>query len=277
LEVRLYRWQVSRFGLQSDERFALGIIEELGETFEAEDGEHALDGLGDVCVYASQLCTNNRLAIGPILDLARVLQARQEVQPLLAVGKLAHVVLKHAQNIRGKGDRNVYRIGLVECIALCIAKAIDDCEVMHELQIKSTPHVFSIVGTEVLARGAGHEAIPASCIATEQTELHITPKVIRVEEAAVVAWSPDALEAMHKAKEQALDRLQRGADMLGEAEKTEPGDFDVSDVIAHSRICPQCSGLLSQGGDSDTLVCSNGHEITGKQLAALPRLPIPGV
>lgn len=290
MQVRLYRWQVSRFGLQSDERFALGIIEELGETFEAEDGEHALDGLGDVCVYAAQLCTNNRLALGPILDLARVFQARQEVQPLLGVGKLAHAVLKHAQNIRGKGNREVYRLSLVECVALCVAKAIDDCEVMHSLEIKSTPHVFAIVGTTVLARGAGHEAIPATCT-VEESELHITPR-------------PDDGPVLHvrlmgdDGRMHALETLQTGAELLGEAEKSEPGDFDVSDVrasmtdgdlaelqrqydmhshVPHSRICPQCSGLLSDGDDNGTLVCSNGHEITGKQMAALPRLPIPGV
>lgn len=261
MQVQLCRWQVSRFGLQSDERYALGIIEEVGETFEAEEAGDAIDGLGDVCVYSSQLCTNNRLALGPILDLARVFQARGEVQPLLGVGKLAHCVLKHAQKIRGQANQEVYRLKLVETIALCVAKALDDCEIMHELKVHSTPEVFRIVGVEVMSRGAGHVAIPASFVEPEKTELMIAarPEAMPVGGGDWPAERAAIADAIRR--DGALVVLQHGIDQLAEAERVEGvGDWDLTDVVNHDRLCSQCGGLLSESAVSDVLVCSNGHE-----------------
>lgn len=155
-QVALARWQAPRFANAptSDPHMALGIIEELGETFDAPEFDDALDGLGDVCVYASQLATANRLAIGPVLDLARVLQTQLTgVQPIGAAGFLAHLVLKHSQKIRGLADIGRYRRGLVACLALAVAKATDDIEIGHALDAPvNVREVFRIVAGEVMAR-----------------------------------------------------------------------------------------------------------------------------
>lgn len=164
MQIALMRWQRDRFGEQDahDLKMALGVVEELGETFAAGTAEEALDGLGDVCVYAGQLLISNRLAIEPVLDLARVfVAAGGDLVPMQAAGNLAHAVLKGSQKIRGMADPETYRAKLVECLALCIAKAIDDCEIGHGLVVRAA-EVYHVVGLEVMQRKAGDAMIPAS-------------------------------------------------------------------------------------------------------------------
>lgn len=176
IQLALMRWERKRFGLVIGEHHTLGIIEEMAETFLADtanSAEGALDGLGDTCVYAAQLCTGNRLAIGPILDLARLFTARQ-MRLLVASGVLAQVVLKGAQKIRGLDDENRYRLRLVGAIAMCIAKAIEDVEMMHDIAVRPAD-VLLVVAREVLQRGEGHDAIPRA-VASEATRTMVTPE-----------------------------------------------------------------------------------------------------
>ena len=166
MQVRLMRWQRDRFGGdQLDERMALGIIEEQIETFDAEEPdqtEDALDGLGDTMVYAGQLAIANRLALSPILDLARVFTRRGDIRLIRSPGVLAQVVLKGAQKIRGMADRDLYRLRLVGALAMCIGHAIDHVEILHPQTAPVLPgKVYEIVGGEVLQRAQGHDAIPA--------------------------------------------------------------------------------------------------------------------
>lgn len=137
LQVELVRWQRNNFGDQSDERYALGVIEEFGETLAADelDGPKGkLDGLGDICVYTGQLLNNNRLAIRPVLELARLCVSSARDQDnrvaiygghahISIVGQLSHCVLKHAQKIRNWADPDVYRLHLVDKVAWIIASA----------------------------------------------------------------------------------------------------------------------------------------------------------
>jgi hypothetical protein len=183
IQLALMRWQRAKFGDQIDERMALGIIEEMAETFLSDApplAEQALDGLGDVCVYAAQLCTSNRLALSPLLDLARMLTRRQNTAKLLPVayGVLAQTVLKGSQKIRGLDDVQRFRLRLIGSLALCIAKAIDDVEIMHDVKVRAG-EVLLVVAREVLARGAGHDAIPKAVkpettmqLTAEQIEQH---------------------------------------------------------------------------------------------------------
>ncbi len=127
LQVKLWRWQVRNFGTTIDERLALGVVEVLGETFHADDAEAALDGLGDVMVYAGQLAIANRLALRPIIELAKLVKRDGSGMAIVAAGKFCHTVLKAAQKIReGRGDVETYRGHLVAGLAACIAKAIED-------------------------------------------------------------------------------------------------------------------------------------------------------
>jgi hypothetical protein len=171
VQTQLSAWQSAHYGgPQSDERMALGIVEEMTEAWIAagdvdapEPLADALDGLGDVCVYAAQLATSNRLAIGPILDLARIYTSPGFVpgkaSPAIGSGMLAQSVLKHAQKIRGV-DRDVYQRRLVRSIAMCVARVVDDIEMTHAKRIK-VRDIFHVVAGEVMERKKGHPSIPA--------------------------------------------------------------------------------------------------------------------
>lgn len=162
IQVRLCRWQNEKYGPNPDSHMALGMVEEGTECFMADENtEEALDGLGDVCVYASQLATNNRLAIAPILDLARVFTKRGDIRPLLGAGVLSQVVLKGSQKIRGLDQVERYRLRLVGAMAMVIAKAIDDVEILHPQTVPANAgKVLLVVAEEVLQRAAGHPSIP---------------------------------------------------------------------------------------------------------------------
>lgn len=116
---------------------ALSMVEHMGHTFEAEGGELAVMSLGKVMCFASMLA--DRMDISPILDLARVYTARQDVRPHNAPSVLAHVVLGGMQLEQ-----------MTHAIALCVALCIDNCEVIHDLTIQPRG-VFLAVGKEMLA------------------------------------------------------------------------------------------------------------------------------
>lgn len=185
-------WQTDRYGIVSDERQALGVIEELTETWMAagdqenrDSFEDSLDGLGDVCVYASQLATGNRLAIGPIIDLARVYTKPANIPggftPMIGAGMLAQSVLKHGQKIRGMGNPDAYRRRLVRALAMCIAKAIDDIEMCHGTSVDARK-VFEIVAREVMERKAGHPSIPTAEIDQQALLANITRIEVRTDD-----------------------------------------------------------------------------------------------
>lgn len=163
MQVRLMRWQVDRFGLQSDERMALGVIEEISEGDVADVDYEAIDALGDVLVYAGQLCINTRLAIGPIMQLAAlwVPDAAGTLERLLtaAQGILAQTVLKGAQKIRGSDDAKIYGVRLVGSLAVCIMSThAHACALSGKNLVLAD--VYRDIGSKVLERARGHEAIP---------------------------------------------------------------------------------------------------------------------
>ncbi len=208
-QVLLARWQASRFATvpTSDAIIGLGVIEELGEVFD-DDAEptDAVDGLGDVQVYAAQLCTANRLAIRPVIALA-ALYRRTGVylpNPIAIAGRLAHVIGKNAQNTRGLGPVEAYRPALVDALAMMIAKALEDCELGHELTVNAAG-VFQVIAREVMERKAGDAMIPPP------------------PDMSAVVMDRDMIKA------QALAQLGGGVDALAQAEAVEgPGDFTVT-------------------------------------------------
>lgn len=211
IQVGLARWQNDRFAgaPTSDVHIALGVIEELGEAFDEDAGpEESIDALGDVMVYAAQLCTANRLAIGPVIDLACLYVKANHCHghAISIAGMLAHVALKHSQKIRGLGPVEAYRPRLVDALAMMIAKSLEDCALGHELNVDPRG-VFAVIAREVMARKAGDAMIPAV------PDVHATEAEI---EAAI---------AQRKAV--AADKLVEGVDALAEAAKTEPGDFTI--------------------------------------------------
>lgn len=154
MQVSLARWQVRNFGPQSDERFALGVVEECGELAASVDFDAAFDALGDICVFAGQLAINNRLAIGPLIDSKRSVD-NGHANLMDAAGRLAHVVLKRAQRIRG-GACSVeeYRAAVAERIAALVDEAAYafDRDYLDGGGGSDPAAVYCAVGTKVLAR-----------------------------------------------------------------------------------------------------------------------------
>lgn len=244
VQIALMRWQRNRFGMQTethDLRMAHGVIEEMGETFLAdENAEDALDGLGDVLVYASQLVTSNRLAIAPILELARDFAARPSIPPIVAAAMLSQVTLKASQKIRGLDDVHRYRVRLVGCLAQCIAIALTDVEILHNLKVDAGG-VLLVVANEVIQRGVpGHDAIPKD-VEPEITAVMLSPEEIAARDAA--------------RKDRALRSMQ-----------TAIGKIDT---------CPTCGAAFRTPHVDDSVSCLNGHEWTGMQLAAMG-VVVPG-
>ncbi len=224
VQVSLCRWQRNRFGLQAethDLRMACGVVEEMGETFLAdESAEDALDGLGDSIVFAAQLATSNRLAIGPIITLARALAGRTSTPPIVAAAMLTQVVLKGSQKIRGLDDANLFRTRLVGALAQCIAITLTDVEILHSLRVDPAG-VFLIVAGEVMQRGAGHDGIPGGVT----PEISVVTAVVTHEEIAEQAAARKARAMARMAS--AVNELDDSGDLYRSAGPDE--QFDQSD------------------------------------------------
>jgi hypothetical protein len=148
MQVQLARWQAANFGPQSDERFALGVLEECGELDAAIEAADAIDALGDVLVYAGQLATSNRLALGPLL-----VPVGKAGRLLATAGNLSHVVLKRAQRIRGgAGSIDQYRADLASAIARVADAALEVADRICADGFLSPAEVYLQVGEQVLAR-----------------------------------------------------------------------------------------------------------------------------
>jgi hypothetical protein len=154
MQLELMRWQQRNFGdvspiAKHDIQMTLGLIEEFCECHEAKQlqGKHGkLDALGDICVYAGQLCISHRLALRPILMMAEalfdywyVLDADHELgdqpafpDPTVAIGTLAHITLKRDQKIRGYDNNEKFKPEFVQQLATVIALAKVDCFVADE-------------------------------------------------------------------------------------------------------------------------------------------------
>lgn len=223
MQVQLMRWQRDRFGHvdSSDPVIALGVIEELGETFDDDvDAEGAVDGLGDTMIYGAQLCTSNRLAIRHVIDLARIYVHTNLPSPISIAGRFAHVVGKHAQRTRGLDDREAFQLCLVDALAMMIAKALEDCSLGHELTIEPAG-VFLVIGREVCERKVGDVMIPAGTTIVTHGYPIETPL------SGLVLADPGVTKDQVV---RAMERLGEGVALLEEAERVEgPGDFDVSD------------------------------------------------
>lgn len=110
MQVRLCRWQTENFGVPDALDLVAGIVEEYGETREAEndyDWMGIVDGAADVMIYSTQLCTLMRMDFGVALRDVLTISAVDE--PLVILGRLAQAHLKAKQKIRGFGDQDLTR------------------------------------------------------------------------------------------------------------------------------------------------------------------------
>jgi NTP pyrophosphatase (non-canonical NTP hydrolase) len=122
LQNRLAAWQAREYGVANlAVNMTLGIVEELGELYDAKSSEELEDAVNDVTIFGSQLATCFRLDLGELVRGA--FQVNQPPLSIVAAGRLCHVVLKSAQGIRGMKDPEVARrrvcTALVSVFALC--------------------------------------------------------------------------------------------------------------------------------------------------------------
>ena len=161
LQVRLYRWQTRNFNGCTDWQMALGMIEEFGEFEEADNSEDRYDAVGDVAVFGCQLLTLNRLglniAIADADHLAEAMRLGEESHSLMrAAGRMAKVVLKGSQKIRGLADKDLYRAEVYKATVDMFAS------VMVRRYVALGPVITNVAYNVVLKRGKGHKAIPSA-------------------------------------------------------------------------------------------------------------------
>jgi hypothetical protein len=218
LQERL--WAAGPLG-DGTEELALGVIEYVGGTFETEDAEHAVECLGKAMVCAAGYAYQRGLAFAPILDLARALTRRDDVQPVHGVTRLAAL---ERQDL-------VESHHVVAALGLCIAKGIDDCEIVHGLTIE--PHgVFLTIGREMLAAQA------------EASRARRDAAIARPFAPTVVAFDPMRHLSPLAICPQCAALMTRVAIAAG------PGSSGARDIGYR---------------------CSNGHELTTEQMHALLR------
>jgi NTP pyrophosphatase (non-canonical NTP hydrolase) len=122
LQNRLAAWQAREYGVANlAVNMTLGIVEELGELYDAKSSDELEDAVNDVTIFGSQLATCFRLDLGELVRAA--FKVAHPPISIVAVGRLCHVVLKSAQGIRGMKDPEIARrrvcLALVSVFALC--------------------------------------------------------------------------------------------------------------------------------------------------------------
>jgi hypothetical protein len=114
---------VSKSGLHSEVVLGhvasvLGLMEEVGELLTADTLDKAKDAYADVGIYFSDFCHRSKLDFLTLYgnSLAQPVRLVPGLSPRASlaaeVGRLAHVVLKHHQGIRGMSDPVAYRTAL---------------------------------------------------------------------------------------------------------------------------------------------------------------------
>lgn len=160
LQVRLCRWERANFGTSMPERHALGISEELGELIDSVYGfsskiwvTESEDAVGDIMVYATQLCTGARLDFGSLYETAQLGVDALRGSPFhglaSVVGRISHAVLKSAQGIRGYHESDKYReaiAGEVTSLIKYLALAV------RQLRCSSLDKIYVSVAEDVMTR-----------------------------------------------------------------------------------------------------------------------------
>lgn len=129
-------------------RQALLLIGRLGDTFEEQDPERAVEALGLVLVHASIIALIEHLAIGPIIDLGIALRRTDTAEPLRAAAMVARAVMR-GRTPESARSPDEDRMALVEALGMAIAKGMDDCEIAHEVEIRDPRELLERIAREV--------------------------------------------------------------------------------------------------------------------------------
>lgn len=102
----------------------MGLVEELGEMFDASHKGDTIDAIGDVFIYLCDYCSREEFKLPIGRDLLFQLEAmdRDDLAALVVyTGRLFHAVLKRHQGIRGFDDDDKFNNERNMCVAMILA------------------------------------------------------------------------------------------------------------------------------------------------------------
>lgn len=145
LQVQLARWETRNFGYQPAWTAALGIVEEIGELLAARNASEVEDGIGDVMIFATQLCTAYRLDFGVLLT-ARLAVPDAMHALTIAAGFISRCILKEQQKIRDSLTQEACR----ERIAFGVYALI--CALSTAFPLRDLPSIYAGVAVGVVLK-----------------------------------------------------------------------------------------------------------------------------
>lgn len=143
MQRQLAEWQARNFANVDDRDLALGIVEELGEYFEAETEEDRRDAIGDVLIYCGQLLARNWIKLSANISNHGDRDGVSARRVIVAAGMICHAALKRHQKIRGFDDHEKYRDEL-SALALVLTRILAREETLRAIYLE--------VGAKVLQR-----------------------------------------------------------------------------------------------------------------------------
>lgn len=141
MQRQLAEWQARNFENVDDRDLALGIVEELGEYFEAQTEEERRDAIGDVLIYCGQLLARNNLRLSSSLSVWDYEPSARRA--MTAAGNLCHVALKRHQRIRGFDSCDAYR-NSIRASVMIVAQELGRIDPMRSAYME--------IGAKVLKR-----------------------------------------------------------------------------------------------------------------------------
>lgn len=116
------QWSAANFGSQKGLGCLvplMGMVEEVGEWYEANDHKDQDDALGDICIFLMDYCYRAGV------DLSGVPKeggGKREASLVESVGKLFHVQVKRIQGIRGMEDKDRFEAARLDAVTSVISK-----------------------------------------------------------------------------------------------------------------------------------------------------------
>lgn len=124
----------------------LGLVEEMGEFYEATSNEQEIDALGDIGIYLCDYVNREDLTFAKCFqeDVGVI-----EVPLASAIGKLSHCVLKRFQGIRGMDDIEKFREAQKACIGDILVAVGEVAMAAHRMRFDD---IVSMTWNKIVAK-----------------------------------------------------------------------------------------------------------------------------
>lgn len=116
------QWSTANFGSQKGLGCLvplMGMAEEVGEWYEANDHKDQDDALGDICIFLMDYCYRAGVDLSGIPKEGG---GQREASLVESVGKLFHVQVKRIQGIRGMEDKDRFEAARLDAVISVISK-----------------------------------------------------------------------------------------------------------------------------------------------------------